>query len=283
MQVGKRCLSAGPSCWCLLALAFMALSAGAQTSAPNEWTWIGGNSTLLPINGAPSNVGWPGIYGTLGVPAVTNTPGGRDSAATWTDQSGNLWLFGGLGYDSAGNVGDLNNLWEFNTSTQEWTWIGGSNSLPIPQIETGQPGVYGTLGVAAVGNVPGGRTNSVTWTDKNGNLWLFGGQGYATIESLTGNTSFNDLWEFNPSTKEWAWMSGDNQTGIADWGQSGVYGTLGKPAARNVPGGRASAVSWIDGDGNLWLFGGAGMIPATIFGNLIFPPANGPGWVEVAR
>ena len=268
MQVGKRCLSAGPFCWCLLALAVMALSAGAQTSASNEWTWIGGHSTLLPINGAPSNVGWPGVYGTSGVPAVTNAPGGRDSAATWTDQSGNLWLFGGLGHDSAGNIGDLNDLWEFNTSTQEWTWIGGSSSLPIPQIETGQPGVYGTLGVAALGNVPGGRTNSVTWTDKKGNLWLFGGKGYSTIGSLTGNIFFNDLWEFKSSTKEWAWMGGDNQTGIADWGQSGVYGILGRPAAQNVPGGRSSAVSWIDGDGNLWLFGGAGFDSAGYSGDL---------------
>ena len=110
MQVGKRCLSAGPFCWCLLALAVMALSAGAQTSAPNEWTWLSGDSTLLPLNGLPSNVGFPGVYSTLGVPAVPNIPGGRDSAATWTDQSGNLWLFGGLGYDSASGVGDLNDL-----------------------------------------------------------------------------------------------------------------------------------------------------------------------------
>jgi N-acetylneuraminic acid mutarotase len=268
VQVGKHRFSTGSFCWCLLALAVMALSAGAQTSAPNEWTWLGGDSTLLPVNGLPSNVGWPGVYGALGVPAVTNIPGGRDSAATWTDQSGDLWLFGGFGYDSASGVGDLNDLWEFNTSTQEWTWMGGSNSLPIPQMATGQLGVYGTLGVAAPGNIPGGRKNSVTWIDKKGNLWLFGGEGYGTIGSLTGNIFFNDLWEFNPSTKEWAWMSGDNQTGITDSGHSGVYGTLGRPAAQNVPGGRSSAVSWIDGGGNLWLFSGTGFDSARYSGDL---------------
>ena len=38
-----------------------------------------------------------------------------------------------------------------------------------------QPGVYGTQGIAAASNVPGGRENAVSWTDSKGNLWLFGG------------------------------------------------------------------------------------------------------------
>jgi hypothetical protein len=135
--------------------------------------------------------------------------------------------------------GDLNDLWEFNPSTQQWTWMGGSSRLPFPGngLE-GQPGVYGTLGVPAPGNIPGGRTNAVSWTDKSGNFWLFGGEGYATVGGLTGNVVFNDLWEFNPSTNEWAWMGGDNKTGNTDAGQSGVYGTLGIPASQNIPGGR---------------------------------------------
>jgi hypothetical protein len=48
---------------------------------------IGGN------NVSNSN-GQPGIYGTLGASAATNIPGRRDSAAIWTDSSGDLWLFG---------------------------------------------------------------------------------------------------------------------------------------------------------------------------------------------
>ena len=161
---------------CLLGFAGISLSAGAHTAAPNEWTWMGRSSTLLPVNGAPSSVGRPGVYGTLGVPAAGNVPGGRYSAVTWTDQNGNLWLFGGMGYDSGNGVGDLNDLWEFNLSTQEWTWMGGGNLLPDGGYDGGLPGVYGTLGVAAPGNIPGGREGAATWTDKNGNLWLFGGE-----------------------------------------------------------------------------------------------------------
>jgi hypothetical protein len=56
------------------------------------------------------------------------------------------------------------------TTANEWTWMGG-NAMP------NQPGVYGELGVSQAQNIPGGRGGSSTWTDKDGNLWLFGGNG----------------------------------------------------------------------------------------------------------
>ena len=45
----------------------------------------------------------------------------------------------------------------------------------------------------------------------------------------------NDLWEFSPTTKEWAWMSGSNTPGAIVYG---VYGTQGVASASNVPGAR---------------------------------------------
>jgi hypothetical protein len=38
--------------------------------------------------------------------------------------------------------------------------------------------------------------------------------------------------------------------------QVGNYGTLGTPAASNVPGARQASMSFIDGSGNFWVFGG---------------------------
>jgi N-acetylneuraminic acid mutarotase len=218
-----------------------------------DWTWMGGSSTV-PITSNGSG-GGPGVYGTLGTPAVGNVPGGRFNAASWTDSSGNLWLFGGTGYDVNGNWGTLNDLWEFNPQTNQWTWIGGSSVY-------GQPGVYGTLGTPAAGNIPGYRQGAASWTDSSGNLWLFGGT------PGTATSFLNDLWEFNPSTNQWAWMGGGNGStmqcanngyGLSVCGQPGVYGTLGVPAAGNVPRGRQWATSWTDSSGNLWLFGGWGM------------------------
>jgi hypothetical protein len=99
--------------------------------------------------------GSPGVYGTLGTPAATNLPGGRSNAVSWTDTSGNFWLFGGFGYDANGNDGNLSDLWEFNRSTNEWIWMGGSKTVPVTSNGSGgQPGVYGTLGSPSAGNIP---------------------------------------------------------------------------------------------------------------------------------
>ncbi len=46
--------------------------------------------------------------------ASNNTPGARSNSVSWTDTSGNLWLFGGYGYDANVTLGLLNDLWEFD-------------------------------------------------------------------------------------------------------------------------------------------------------------------------
>jgi N-acetylneuraminic acid mutarotase len=214
-----------------------------SATANNEWTWMSGSDTANPT----------GVYGILGVASTSNVPGARSSPANWTDRSGNLWLFGGFGVDSAGSTGSLNDLWEFNPSTKEWTWVSGSDTVNAS-------GVYGTLGVAAANNVPGARNSTTSWVDTNGNLWLFGGSG----NDSTGNGGFlNDLWEFSPSGKMWTWVSGSNTVYAF-----GIYGTVGVSAGSNVPGARVSCASWIDGSGNLWLFGGYGNATNGAQGNL---------------
>ena len=60
---------------------------------------------------------------------------------------------------------------------------------------------------------------------------------------------FNDLWEFDG--QYWTWMSGSM---LSD--QAGIYGSHGVPSSSNVPGSRDSAMSWIDSNNTLWLFGG---------------------------
>ncbi len=52
----------------------------------------------------------PGVYGTQGIAAASNVPGGRENAVSWTDSKGNFWLFGGYGYDSAGSLCYMNDL-----------------------------------------------------------------------------------------------------------------------------------------------------------------------------
>jgi N-acetylneuraminic acid mutarotase len=208
-----------------------------------QWTWEGG---LNSVNGS-------GLYGTLGTAAAGNVPGARYWTSSWTDSSGNFWLFGGVGYDAAGGTGYLNDLWRYSPATGLWTWVTGGDAVNAS-------GVYGTQGTAAVANVPGARQAASSWTDSSGNLWLFGGVGY---DSTGAAGNLNDLWRYSPTTGLWTWISGADAVNA-----SGVYGTLSTAAAANVPGARYSAASWIDSSGNLWLFGGVGNDAAGAVGNL---------------
>jgi hypothetical protein len=63
-------------------MACFCISAAAQT---NEWTWMGGSSTV-----AIGDAGAPAVYGTLGTPATGNIPGGREQVVTWIDSAGKL-------------------------------------------------------------------------------------------------------------------------------------------------------------------------------------------------
>lgn len=124
-------------------------------------------------------------------------------------------------------------------STPSWNWVSGDgNFSPTPPH-------YGTRGVASPANKPPHRDHACTWTDKGGNLWLFGGS-----EGL--NVSFyNDLWKYDPATRAWTWMHGDT---VID--RTGIYGVKGVPDPLNKPAARSNACSWIDSAGNLWLYGG---------------------------
>jgi len=220
-----------------------------------QWTWVSGSST----------VSVKGIYGTQGSAAATNVPGGRYGAVTWTDSSGNLWLFGGYGHDSMGTEFYLNDLWQYSISSGQWTWVKGSSTA-------GAMGIYGTKGSAAATNVPGAREYAVSWMDSSGNLWLIGGNGYDSAGTNVGY--LNDLWEFSPASGQWVWVSGSSTAG-----ESGIYGTQGNAAAGDVPGARYGAVSWTDTSGNLWLFGGDGYDAGGLKGYLNdlwqFSPASG--------
>lgn len=196
-----------------------------------EWTWVSGADI-------PSQ---PGVYGTKGTGDPSNVPGARAAGISWIDREGKLWLFGGGGHDSSGTQGRLDDVWECDPATLEWTWVSGSDT-------TEQLVVYGTKGVADPSNTPGGRSSAVSWLDLSGNLWLFGGMGTGTDGYLQ-----NDLWEFSPTTAQWTWMSGSDSHFAM-----GIYGMKGVAYPSNAPGVRHGAISWLDAAGNFWLFGGFG-------------------------
>jgi N-acetylneuraminic acid mutarotase len=201
------------------------------------WTWVSGSSARNQ----------QGSYGAQGTPASGNTPGGRTGANTWVDSLGNLWLFGGFGYDAAGSFGYLNDLWEFNPTAGTWTWISGSST------SNGNSN-YGTAGIPSATNMPGGRDVATSWVDPSGNFWLFGGYGLDSTNVFANAGDLGDLWEFSPATGLWTWIDGPATAGYA-----GDYGVKGTAAFSNAPGGRQAAAPWVDAAGDLWLLGGLGV------------------------
>jgi hypothetical protein len=211
----------------------------------NEWAWMGGSSTIDQ----------PGTYGTLGAPSASNSPGDRMWACSWTDPSGNFWLFGGFGWGSAAEEGIYNDLWEY--SGGQWAWMGGSDQ-PVGIDYPNQPGIYGTMGVPSTANLPGARFSATCWTDPQGNLWLYGGEGF---DSTATRGYLGDMWRY--SNGQWTWMAGSEiaatpETGTA-WQGLPVYGTEGVASPSNTPGARWLASGWADPQGNLWLFSGVDM------------------------
>ncbi len=188
------------------------------------WTWVSGSNARNQA----------GIYTSIG---STGTPGGRQAPSFWIDSSGDLWLFGGYGYDCNDSFSRLNDLWKFDTTAKTWTWVSGSSA-------GNQWGTYGAS--TGTTGTPGGRWAAVSWTDSNNNLWLFGGQGYDSVGAFN---VLNDLWKFDGTT--WTWVSGSKTAA-----QSGTFGAA--TGTTGMPGARQNSVSWIDSSGDLWLFGGYG-------------------------
>ena len=241
------------------------------TASAGQWTWQSGASTQF--------VDQNGVY----PPTANPYPGARTNAVSWTDASGNFWLFGGFGKDGAGTLGFLNDLWEYTGGT--WTFISGSSLA-------NQVGIYGTPGVASGTNAPGGRQEAVGWADAAGNLWLFGGEGEDGNNPPTANGILNDLWVYNITGKQWTFVMGNtkaNQTGVYEaqtvvgpvstTGAASTCGlTVGLTVGGNIicspvsttgalPGSRWGASGWTDAGGNFWLYGGWGLDSSGTNGN----------------
>jgi hypothetical protein len=191
----------------------------------------------------------------LAVPSA-NIPGARSGQNIWVDKNGNFWMYGGSGLDSHGFIGYLNDLWEYSPSSRQWTWMGGGNTLPdCTDISLGlcyAPAVYGSLGEPSALNTPGGREGAASWTDSDGNFWLYGGIYLVPNGRYISYELLNDLWKFDPVAGDWTWMGGSSSPN-----QAANYGTKGQPSTSNAPGAMAFAQSWLDSSGNLWLYGGA--------------------------
>ncbi len=196
-----------------------------------QWAWMGGNTGV--------NAG--GVYGAQGVSDGTSCPHSLSNAASWQDASGNFWLYGG----QAASGGVLDDFWKYSPATGQWTWISGDKGI-TPLLAP----VFGTPGVENAQNRPAGLYGGGSFTDADGNFWIF--TGFGVSGSGGANVRLNVIWKYNPSTGKWTFMGGSTgSTAVA-----ATYGVQGTASASNDPGGRQLSAFWTSLDGNVWLFDG---------------------------
>lgn len=209
----------------IITLVFFCLFTGVNAQKTDA-LWVHGDTLLYA----------DGFYGHKGVPGKRNHPGRRSRAIYWTDDAGDLWLYGGaVGYQFGVSLGDL---WKWDGTA--WTWVAGDttlNSLPS----------YGIKGQAAASNTPG-PIQHATCAYHNGKLYLFGGLG---IDKQGKKGFLNNLWMWDGA--QWTWLSGD-----AEVYASGTLGAKGEASAAALPRAQYRSSSIVDSDGNFWLYGGYG-------------------------
>jgi len=198
------------------------------------WTWMSGSPDTRDN----------GVYGTPGVPSVSNYPSGRCTNLFWKDNTGNFWLGGGRAYPD--NYMDQD-IWKFDPQTLDWTWVkgpDGDDSITI-----------GTTCEADTLNEGGPRyENRADWKICDDLVITFAGYYF----SEGSQTYANDMWAYRPTENEWI--------KINSWGSTGNYGTPGVSAPGNYPPTRFGSVGFKDKDNNVWVFGGLG--PAGFYNDL---------------
>ncbi len=209
----------------------------------NQWTWESGSNSFNYVTD----------YGIKGVPSSNNCPPPiEENNCTWVDKYNNLWFYGGFYHDILQRK-YYNDLWKYNISNNQWTWIFG-NATPNTPINFGQKGVIDST------NNPGGRCSYTSFYDKTDNFYFFG-SGNNITEPSTGSGLLNDIWKYNVDSNIWTWISGDNL-----FNSLGSYGNLCVPYTEKAPMSRFEARQcWTD-DCGLWIYGG--FITSPLFGTL---------------
>lgn len=132
----------------------------------NQWSFVGGHTVFR-------DYGWPSVYsgGTL-------WPGTREAPASAVSADGTFWMFGErVGPIDASTGASLSAIWSFDVATGKWQYRATS---------------LRAAGGTTAGNnqAPVARTHSILLADRQGRLWLFGGD---TLDGMLG-----DLWMYTP-------------------------------------------------------------------------------------
>ena len=209
--------------------------------ANNQWTKMnGGNIPDLPA-----------IHGNIGQFDSTYIPQSCANSIGWTDANNNLWMFGGVYtvYLQQNFINivyyNLNDLWEYNTTTNQWAWFGESG--------------------------PSQRACWAHWKDSDGNFVLFGGCQFILYDCDNGCNSmsgFNDLWKYDVVNNQWTGLPTADYNN--DFYSAWLYYNYPQTCATgdtSAPGSCYNTAAWSMNCDNLVFYGGYNT--ADYYGGLI--------------
>ncbi|RDD40100.1 Tip elongation aberrant protein 3 [Trichoplax sp. H2] len=226
------------------------LSQASHTKTKNteitEWIWFDGSYSKDQVSLLPNK--------------TTNRayPGARYCTTSWTNYDGNIWLFGGTGFErKSDSASQLNSLWHYSATTGNWeVYLGDrSKNTPKPRSRAASCGIHNKLFVIFGGfsgqmkalddlwlfsiqdknwtkikqrpkSYPKARSNAAYWC-YNGVMWVYGGRN-------TIGEPFDDFWKLDLLTLTWKKLSIKNH---------------------QTPGSRYGVITWTVLD-NLYLYGG---------------------------
>jgi len=198
------------------------------------------------------------------------SPGRRAGSVVWHDGERFARLFGGIGADQSGQITVLDDLWSHSSADDTWCRHGFEQGrLPSPRtsssscIAADECWVYDGLPPLdrhghAISDLwafdkrsatakkfwplnegnecdgPAARVGATLFSDRDNQIYLFGGLGTGHHSSL-----LNDLWRFDPPSHKWRLLS--DGEGSKPW-----------------PSPRSNCSTWTDEEKRFWLFGGYG-------------------------
>jgi hypothetical protein len=150
--------------------------------------------------------GWRFVSGSSndGFVGSSSYPAARSGHVCVEDPLGSraVYCYSGIGCTSINCMSFFADMWKYNITSNNWTWISGKSS------GSGVENRYSVgLGIENATNTPGGRSFAGGWSSVDQkSLFFFGG-----MDST--NSVLNDLWRFNVQSHLWTWIHGSLKTG----------------------------------------------------------------------
>jgi N-acetylneuraminic acid mutarotase len=122
-------------------------------------------------------------------------PSPRSMSSGWFDSVNNkMYIYGGVGIDSTGNIGGLSDMWVFDIQKEQW------NKPNETRNSINSEAKFATLDTYDKQNNPGYRINANYWNQNGDELYMMGGQNKFSPRVVEIERF---VWAYNTKLNQW--------------------------------------------------------------------------------